>query len=340
MNAVNLPKPRKQADYKAAQEGFLQLAGEYPDIAAVYSGGTMRHPGISDLDFVACVRDKLSGPLNIEEKLPTDVAELIGAGSILIVNEAAFPDIKIIDDFPLQHLQGRQFQFNEYSSMAFTLCRVLDWLPERLWSLCRFNMAAEQDVTRGLQLLQSLTVSLRNIQGLTKETAYDKFIQSVEDMRGEWFTRADSLEKFSGMIEEAQRVAARALDDIHQWLVRSGAVRVTVPEPQSLAFSIPRGPQFYFGDTVSFTGNTVTVPWSVAAYLQAQIKATDGFISRELSASFSTPMTLAFEIASELETTITARMEYVESLAAFFQENGIRRGLLKYGWFLYAPAKT
>src|SRR5688500_2416260 len=101
MNSMHLPQKRDKHQYDQAIQEFSSVAMSYTDVLAVYTAGTVNYPGISDLDFVVCLKDELSAPFDIEEKLPDTVRELIGSGTILKVNERNVTRLNCIDQFPL-----------------------------------------------------------------------------------------------------------------------------------------------------------------------------------------------------------------------------------------------
>ncbi len=332
MSATNT-KPLDRTFYVKSQQKFVDLAKTYPDILAVYSAGTIKHPGISDLDFVVCLKDRLTSPLDLENRLPADVASLITTGSILKVNESAIADIGIIDEFPLRLLYGEQYQFNQYNDLTYLICRVLDWLPERFFVLNRFQWESEADILHGLRILKSFSVSLNFLKQITGDTQYDQFMNSLATLRDRWFTKPDT-DAFSQLWNSAREIAAQALNDFDRWLGDNNFIAIEAPD-KKMGFSIPRGPSFVFGSIAKPNGDNVVVPWTVAAFLTTQAGNGRGFITQNIGRCFSAPIPLSScQVNSDLRQTILARMNYVESLAAFFRANDLTRGLLKYGWFL------
>lgn len=335
MQFINLPIPRPKSFYTACQKRFVTLATASPDVRAVYNGGTVRHPGISDIDFILCLKNHLSRPLRIEEQLDPELKQLISGGSILKVNEANMRDIKIIDDFPMTRLAGQRYDFSEYKSSWLYLCRALDWLPERLFRLVQTAAAPQVDVMRTLQLLKSTTVSLEITGKMTNTKHHQPFTKRVATLRAHWFKNVPaSAKKIPTVLTEAIVEAQRALNNLDGWLQAKKYIVIKRAQPQ--LFAIRKGPRWRFDKKTKVTKKSITVPYTVSAFLAAQANASSGFISRRLAQSFKggVPPRNTFVLHPELESAIQARIQYVEQLAAFFRQHHLKSGLLKYGWFL------
>lgn len=338
MNLTNLPQIRDKEEYAVAQHRFLDIARSYPDIRAVYTGGTVTHPGISDLDFVLALNDTLQQPLDIEEKLDPEIKSVIGKGSILKINTSNMATLKIIDDFPLQHLQGEQYHFAEYTSIEYEICRFLDWMPERLFRIWQLQTSTEIDVIHTLQLLKSLTVSLKKLQEITGSTSHDSFINRVYQLRANWFTLTSPTVPLHNLIQESSLVAIHALTFMDRWLRHKGYIEVGSGNTTGdYVFAIPpKGPQWWFSYAASISRRGIVVPYTVRIFLQAQAESSPGFIAEHVRTSFGSDslLSVAQYIKPELLTAINSRMAYIESVADFFRRSKLQRGLLKYGWFV------
>ncbi len=336
MNNSLLPQQRDKAQYTQAVQEFSETAMSYQDVLAVYTAGTVRNPGISDLDFIVCLKDKLSEQFEIEDKLSPLVLDLIGSGTILKINDRNFSRLNCIDLFPLRHVAGMRYSFEQFNGPFFTLCRVLDWLPERLYTLTQFKKGDEKNIVRGLQLLKSVGVCLGLLDQLMGTEQHVSFSNSVQNLRDTWFKSAAGVEECMVLVDVAERSMLQGLVDLDVWLVRHEMLRVPSGDWYTdLGFSIPNGPTFYFGTVPGLKEGGVIIPPYLAHFLLAQGRLADGFISSKILNSFTVDFShTEFEMHPELTATIKLRMEYVNSMADFFLKNNLKRGLLKYGWYL------
>lgn len=337
MNVKNLPRLKDKALYREYERQFVELALSYPDVTAVYTAGTVKNPGISDLDFLVCLQDTMSGRFDIEDHLNANIKAAIGSGSILKVNEANIQDVKIIDDFPLMHVGGKRYDFTEYASWPYEVCRILDWLPERFSTLVRIRQADDLDATWALQVVKSLGVSLQKLAKLTGSRSYETFLEEVVRTRQQWFSIPDDTSHLHLLLDQAVSAGKEALTEIDTWLTTQGIVKVDDACRQTdTCFAIRGGPSFVFGDHVAVVNGRVQVPYTVMIFLWAQALASDQFVSRHVKLAFNQPVRVnpLRYMHSSLYTVIHRRMEYIERLVHFYQHHGLQRGLLKYGWFL------
>ncbi len=80
---VSLPEPREHTAYRAASEEIEALLCELPGFVALYRLGSVRHPGISDLDRIAVVRAADRVP-SIWPRLSADARYIAMHGPFLV----------------------------------------------------------------------------------------------------------------------------------------------------------------------------------------------------------------------------------------------------------------
>lgn len=337
MKHFNLPQKKSKQFYQLCQQQFLKLTRQYRDIQAVYGAGTLAHPGISDLDFILVLKNKLTQPLDIETRLTRDLRQVIGHGSILKINNANASKLKIIDDFPLQHLQGQPVKFQEYQSPQFELCRILDWLPERLVHLVQLAANRSYDATRALQVAKSITISLKKLDRLTNTTNHRSYIKSVERVRSQWFKNTSRGQTLDRLLSSSLATCLTVLNQVDDYVRERHFVNL----PSAFypaRFSIPNGPAWHFAKRASLKGKTVYIPYTLALFLLAQAQSSPQFMARQVRAAFSPLPRLrtSHYLEPALLHTINQRMAYLEKVAQFFRRHHLTQGFLKYGWFLYA----
>ena len=259
MKLINLPRKKTKAQYDEALASLLEVAQQEAAVRAVYLIGIVSQPGISDLDVLLCLNDDLREPIALEDHLPQHVRSLIGQGTILKVPRRAMKQVRIIDDFPLRRVWGEQFSWQTYDSSVYELCRVMDWLPERLVTLHRLRSADVGDALFALQLLRSLTVSLRKLSTLLHRRPYQSFIRAVDTLREEWWDVSSRRSDLKTLLAEAETVALQALSDCNDHVLDQKLIR-PVPIPAGAELAIHGGPRFAFGEAAAIKRNRVVVP--------------------------------------------------------------------------------
>jgi hypothetical protein len=337
MKYVDLPQDLSREVYDKCSEEFVELSKQNSDIISVYLCGSVLNPGISDLDFVICLKDKLKSEIKIDSQIKGNLRLLIGNGSILKFNESNFSNTNIIDDFNSVYLAGKKFKFKEFNDNFFELCRILDWLPERLFTFQEFNKKAGNiNVTHGLQHLQTLTVLLGKKVSKFVNTDSRRFVQRIVDLRNNWFKEGKNsrMKQFHNLFSDALIIIEDSIKKMDIFLKENKLISGPSPE-NNMTFEIPNGPCFSFGGK---KGNSVLLPDTFLYFYAAQVKASSGELRNRLIKSFNIdPSKIILEgcIDDNLMEAINKRTKFVCSLFDFFEQNNLKNGLVKYGWFLH-----
>lgn len=339
MKYANLPEKIDLDFYKKCRQEFLQICRKNPDIVAVYEAGSVSVPGISDLDFIVCVSDNPKNDLNIEEKLSHNLKRIIGGGNILKVNDSDFQSIRMIDDFSMSFIRGERFKFNNFASKTFDICRIIDWLAERLYSLLRVKNSKSINVINGLQIMKSATISLRKLDEISGNKNYGKFINKISNLRKGWFKNKNRIKSFQKLMAESIKIYISALNFLDRYLLENNYISgINGKDCRDVVFGIKSGPKFLFSNKAFVNKkNEIFLPASFFYFFAAQAILGKGIISDNLKKSFNKRLKntdIKKRFRNDLRETIKRRIDYCNNLASFFRENNIKKGLLKYGWFL------
>lgn len=328
------PRRRARADYQRALKDFVRRSRQEAGIRAVYMAGNVSQPGISDLDVLVALDDRLPAPLKIDLAIPRTTKTLIGHGTILKVPERLMPSVQVIDDFPLRHIWGDAYHFDDFNTPPYELCRVLDWLPERIARLIRIQSLTVLDVTWALQFLKSLTVSLEKLSALTGANRHKEFTKDVIALRKNWWKDSQRHHHLLVALRAAEPVGLQALRDCDEYLIANNFLQ-PVRRPPPAHFAIKGGPRFAFSSSVAVVRHTLVLSPSYFTFYAAQAKLARGWLKRKLRASFSIKIpNTSPQLSPTLRQAVIQRMGFIEDCGAFLQRAGIKRGLLKYGWFL------
>lgn len=334
MRLNKVPRRLTRANYQRALDDFVNRAKEEKSIHAVYIAGSISQPGISDLDLLLSLDDTLRSPLKIDTAIPRTAKTLIGHGSILKVPARLMPSVRVVDDLPLRRIWGRAYRFADFSTPIYELCRVIDWLPERIARLQKVKTAAVIDATWMLQFLKSVTVSLEKLSALTGGTPYTAFVKDVRTLRKNWWRIRRRRQSIVEALYEAERIGLQALRDCDEYVQMHHYIQ-PVRVPPRARFDIKGGPSFSFGNAVTITRNKLMLSPVYFAFYAAQATVARGWLKHKLRASFSVEIpSLPATLSPAVRHATTKRMRFVEECGTFLQRVGIQRGLLKYGWFL------
>ncbi len=338
MKYINLPKKLNQEFYQKCRIELVNLCQGNPDVVSIYEIGTVLYPGISDLDLMLCLKNKLNNDLNIEEQFSQEL-NYITSGHVLKINEENFRDMCIIDDRPdlkSKYLYGRKFQFSNFDDKTFEICRILDWLPVLVFTLLRSRNSSQVDVIKKLLIMSSVVISLDKVSKLTGNFQFCEFGKKVYNLRSTWFSNKNRIQDFDILFVESVVQVLKAIKFIDEYLIKNRYIFGDLGKVGTF-LKIPRGPEFVFGDETEIEKGRIRLPKSFFFFLASQAVSSNGFISNHLKNSFDIELTdldINDHIDDKLKKTIKKRIEYCNSLADFFRANNLKTGLFKYGWFI------
>ncbi len=126
-------------NYQEARKEFKELISKHKGIKVAYESGSVSVPGLSDLDFIL-ILDKKWGVDDTQSyydslsRISLNLQTAIGPGNILLIPSYLESEMLVIDDFNLKLLSSSasNVEPKKYYDKYTEICRVLDWLPERI----------------------------------------------------------------------------------------------------------------------------------------------------------------------------------------------------------------
>ena len=160
-----------------------------------------------------------------------------------------------------------------------------------------------------------------------------------------WFKNRNKYKDLEELLSEAFEISKDAIDQMKGYLTE-GKYVLANSFPEVLLW-IKGGLLFSFSRNEDENENVV-LPKEFGYFFASQAILSKGIISDNLKKSFyenkrNIDKNIYYDIANikieknmnkSLIKTIKERMDYCNKVAAFFMENNIQKGLLKYGWFL------
>ena len=262
----------------------------------IFLAGEVSHPGISDLDFV--VVDKVPA-------IPDSVVPFLAGGNVIIMPKFAMTNILNLEKFNLKYCQGSSFQFKEANNF-FKVVEILEWLPERILKCQQYlkSNASRQDT---LLLHKSVNRSIRNVSELTNKN-YN--IVTTEEARN-----SSELTKYSILAKSI--VAAN-----YAWADFEKYVR------QANLLSGHASGSLNISDYYSFQNN-----FNMLLLYFQHLQSTNFRLSQKLSEKLKIDCVKCY-IDPDFEKYIIERWQCLDEIYTWFLDNNIKKGMIKYGWFL------
>lgn len=350
------PKKNPPRDYEEVRSFFADILKKFDDVIALYEFGHVNNPGISDLDVAVVYKDSPADQMLGERigqiQFSQATQDVIDGSTLMAFPERTFPSITLWDDLALTRLLGKEFVFEKFSperEKMLDICRILDWLPERVLRLFRTLQKETIEVKQILGLLHSLRYTLRKVGGfcVPLKAEIEEFDKKITGLRAGWFAFDENQQRaqLAQAVRQAVSVACACTASFSRWLQENKCYRFDAEAIQDgVTFSFVNGYGYTFVNDISqlnwsallnkdqTRGVWLPVPVFWAFHLREYAEA-GGVIGEKLQRAFSVYPVHGAEINPELLELLCKRMALVNEWAEFLYRNHFRKGLFKFGWF-------
>jgi hypothetical protein len=323
------PHPIGMEAYEQARAELRQWAAEQPDLLALYEFGSVKAPGLSDLDLIAVLRDDpLPDAPERMEALPALGRDLMDGGTLMVMRVRDFERLPWLDDLRLGLLYGQEIPLETVPDVALPgvqICRLLDWIPERMARIEEMLSYDLIPVRKAIGLLYSFAHSVRAYHALYGLRGAEGFLEAVDGQREQ-----PDGEALVSLLEDCQGVGWKMTRAVLRDLGQRGVYTAAVPETSSLTLrpglSIRMGP-----------GLPSRLYQHYAVYALA-----GGPIAQQIEAHLDprparyTYRHVIYRVHPDHLAVMDARMSVVNDMASWLARNGFKRGLYKWGWYLPA----
>lgn len=352
---TNEPIQATLADYERARRWLVEYLSARNDVRALFEYGSVRVPGLSDLDLVVVLANEPAHDIAQyldRQCLHENVASLMDGATLMIMSEADFPDIVRWDDVRLTQRYGEPLDVGRIEERALhyiEICRIVDWLPWHASRLSRIINTKEIPIRRTLGLLYSLTYSLQKLHNRFGFSMphWEEYVITTLALRECWFHDVVvSCEKLFRLVHEAHQIVCEALDVFARYVAESGMYGTPDTGPDGGYLHVPGGTLLHF--IADFQGHTlrtildrssegkVVIPLPGVLFRHfAAYAAGDGLISRTIRKAM-TPA-VAVEDLSVVDPgmleVLNERIGACDRWASFLRTNRFKSGLFKFAWF-------
>ncbi|MFC1822592.1 hypothetical protein ACFL9T_07780 [Thermodesulfobacteriota bacterium] len=336
--------------YEEARRLLSEYVSRHQAVVALYEFGSVKSPGISDLDFVVAVQSNPSADLANylrDNRHPPLVRELMDGGTLMIMRQEDFENILFLDDVDVTLRYGKLIPLEKPTKEIIPfidLCRLIDWIPERTAQLLNFAVRRKCPVKNTIGILSSLIYSLVKIDNLIgkKDPLHEKFSNAMNGIRAGWFNDpAGFSKKLIELLFVGIKLGFSAISDLARYIrQKSFYGNFQIPERaalrlgERLSFEFQADPEKTSLNKSPKPNSTIILPALI--YLHFAVYALiGGPIGYQIMKNI-TPTPNNLFLASVDETLLRIqqkRMELCNSMAKFLMENRFERGLFKFGWY-------
>ena len=189
----NFPKSLSEKDYELSRKKLVNIFCQSDDLRGIFEYGSTQNFGISDLDIIIVLKNKISKNASSffsKNNLSEETLVILDYASLIILPESKFDQILIWDNLKLNQIYGKRIEFKIYNSLELKIARIIDWLPERIIRIEECLNSMEINVRKALGLLKSSCYTLKNLQKdfNISNVRYKKNILEVDELRRNWFS--------------------------------------------------------------------------------------------------------------------------------------------------------
>ncbi len=318
---------------------------------AIYEIGTVRFPGLSDLDLMMIVDSNTAVETNISDiadALPDSVKNVLAGSTVMVLNPDLFSTIRIWDDIRASTLWGQSLKLGPVSTDAqyLHLARAIDWIPERTLRVSQMMQMRSVKTSRAIGLIYSLCHSLRMILtefNPTNAPEIKSYIAAVDDMRASWFQTDNQT------IDQQLRDSMAAGVNIGRRLIQMLADRLSrldvVDNGIEGELNLGNTGRLVFRNQAE-QSNPATVQDSIILptifYEHFRNYALgEMMISKRIRASLS-PTISPHNVDDSADSYIgllRKRLDWIERQSELLTSLGLTSGLYKFGWYFSASTR-
>lgn len=316
-----------KSDYTKALFDLTNEFLPFKDIVGVYQFGSVRRPGLSDLDIMVAVSDEPKNKklgidiakLGLEEKY----AEFFMGGTVMFVPDSVLDEIHLLDDITLTTLYGRGIVKKDVPE-EYIICRVMDWLPERIYRIKRLLGGNCKDNSTLYGILRSFGQTLKDMNRFGLDVS---LLQEAEFID---LLRRFNPERAEKVLEEATDVGYTAMLRWSDFLISNGYY---IPPKKIVEayFSIPNGPAYRNFSTVLELALPVPDVWFTHWLKYAE---EEGYISEHIALDTHYNSIDKGAVSTSIEKALKKRAGLINHMAKFLIDHKFERGLFKFGWYL------
>ena len=218
--------PATLEEYTVARDQFVQHLAKRPEFISIYQHGQPTVLGISDVDLICVVDDRLteSSPKDFSARALFGSNHLAFPGEPVIVPRTVFHHLQEAFPFPsLQRIYGEallQENYTEEERRHLLAMHMVDQLGFYCLGHARLLGTNRRSIRPTLTHLNGLTGDVKIVQTITGKNVAQHFIEEVQVLRCDWFkTGPDRLHRLETLWFGAGEVLVKAILALNQYLM-------------------------------------------------------------------------------------------------------------------------
>ena len=350
---INYPMQVDVSHYEDIRGDLITHYQQYNDILAIYEYGSVKAPGVSDLDLIFVLNDEVENNPNVFELNCVNGAahDLVADGTVMKMPLEVFKNIFYLDELNLHFLSGQKIECTEPNASDkkfIELASTIDWIPERILKLTRMLMSKEINIINALCVLNSFGYSLKHMATLLGDTSFSKSVlDETTKLRAAWHEigSAEAEVRLIKCLHDAVDIGYQRLLEYENHLRQSSDYLL-----DNIDIDSDIDLELYNGHFIRFTNNVDSISKENAMKLSvdgkfyvvissyyyphfAVLAKHDGMLAKCMQSKTSPYKTIDISLVNDLyKNNLDRKMNISETNALFLKNNGFKHGLMRYGF--------
>lgn len=261
----------------------------------IYLAGEISHPGVSDLDFLV---------VNNKPTISENVQLFLAGGNVIVMPDFLMSNLKNFENINLSLIQGKDYKINNPDNQ-FKYVEIIEWLPERILKLesMKNKNFRDQDF---LLLHKSVNRSVKLVESLTQ--------RSFDLIEADYVRKSNLNKKI--FLEKTLSYAVKAWSEFEKYVIDNMIIHGDVSGSVNICSYYKFNNKFKV----------------LMLYFKRMIKIKESKMSYQLSQRSNIRGTTTLNY--DFENYTLKRWKDLDRLFKWFEKNNMKRGMIKYGWFL------
>ncbi len=343
---TNYPKKVGNEYYENVREEIAEYFSKITEVVSVYEYGSVKAPGISDLDLILVFNDSCNEVdqdlLNLEN-IGKNAHDLVVDGTVIKMPESIFNQILFFDDLKFSKIYGKDIEYitpTKSEKYYISLVSLIDWLPERILRIQSILSGDNINISNSLCVLNSYCYSLMFLNKLVGESLDSiEVINETEKLRSSWHSLSDSESRIINLLSNSVRIGYVRMNDYKFFLMSSGDYLEKPPlmaEDASLELHSGMRIKFVSDDVLNMNLKKENIDFvNISDYFYShfmKLAASDGSISHVMKSKIDGFISLDSIFNEQYLKALNKKIYLANTNAEFLNNIGLSDGMIRYGF--------
>jgi len=350
----NYPKKVSQQYYSDARSKIIEFYAKNKDIISIYEYGSVSSPGVSDLDIILVLRDKIESKeddLNFSN-IDSEVHSLVVDGTVIKMSEKIFNKICHFDKLNLKKLYGKDLSIDilsEEDQSILELISVVDWLPERILRLTKILNNEVINIANVLCILHSFSYSIIKINNITDyPSKSDGTLSVIKSLRNDWHNLANPEKILVTCIKNSITLGYTYLLMFMKFLESQDIYQnINTTYPDDLTLELFENHYIKFVSVSQYSdmeSSAIKSSNSLKSFVHIpdffyphfyHLSIQNGELPIVIKGKINSFTTISEKsLSSRYKKVLTNKINLAEKNAQFLKFNNLKKGLIRYGFHL------